>query len=458
MLASAVEHVPTDSIRAYERKLRRHSDRQVAQIAWAIREFGFNNPIIVDEDGVVVAGHGRLLAALELGLETLPVIRLSHLTPERLRAYRIADNRLSDLGELYSDELKLELKELLALDLNLDPEAMGFNTSELDLVLNAPDAAADADGHARPLPRQQPSPAAAMNSNLAYIGWPALMPWTRRLGPGSWATGWLPWCSPIRPTICKSKAASPGSGKVKHREFEYASGEMSEAEFTTFLTRSFERLAAVCGEGALWYVWMDHRHMFEILSAGRSIGMNMFNLAVWDKLSGGMGSYLRSRHELCFIWKQGTAPHVNNNVLGRYGRNRDNVWSHPGLSSFGPSREADLADHPTVKPLALAVEAIKDCTKRGDIVLDAFLGSGTTILAAERTGRICCGAEIDPTFCDVVIRRWEQRTGVAVRHVGSGLTFAELTGKRQAEAAKGNPAPASTPSDGSLDPSDRRAA
>ena len=153
-------------------------------------EFGFNNPIIVDQDEVVAAGHGRLLAALELGLETLPVIRLSHLTPERLRAYRVADNRLSDLGEFDNDELKLKLKELLALDLNLDPEAMGFNTSELDLVLNAPDAAADADDET-PCPKQLPSPAAAMNSNLAYIGWPALMPWTRRPGRGSWATGWL---------------------------------------------------------------------------------------------------------------------------------------------------------------------------------------------------------------------------------------------------------------------------
>ena len=334
---------------------------------------------------------------------------------------------------------------------------MGFNTSELDLVLNAPDAAADADDETPPAQ----ATAITRRGDEFELGVhrmacaDALDPvtWTRLMGDRLAA---MVFTDP--PYNLQVQGCISGLGKVKHREFEYASGEMSEAEFTTFLTKSFERLAAVCGEGALWYVWMDHRHMFEILSAGRSIGMNMFNLAVWDKLSGGMGSYLRSRHELCFIWKQGTAPHVNNNVLGRYGRNRDNVWAHPGLSSFGRSREADLADHPTVKPLALAVEAIKDCTKRGDIVLDAFLGSGTTILAAERTGRICCGAEIDPTFCDVVIRRWEQRTGVPVRHVGSGLTFAELTEKRQAEAAKGNPAPAAAPSDGSLDPSDRRAA
>jgi hypothetical protein len=175
--------------------------------------------------------------------------------------------------------------------------------------------------------------------------------------------------------------------------------------------------------------------MFEIITAGRSAGLTMFNLGVWDKLSGGMGSYLRSRHELCFIWKQGTAPHTNNNALGRYGRNRDNLWAHPGLSSFGRGREADLADHPTVKPLALAIDAIKDCTKRGDIVVDAFLGSGTTILAAERTGRVCYGTEIDPAFCDVILRRWEQRTGVAAIHVASGLTFAELTKTRRAPTA-----------------------
>jgi DNA modification methylase len=371
----------------------------------------------------------------------------------------VADNRLSDVGEFDDDVLKLELNELLACDLDFDPEAIGFNTTELDLVLNAPDKVADPDDE---VPATPASPIARLGDEfdlgthrLACAD--ALDPatWTRLMGD---RRAGMVFTDP--PYNLKVQGCISGLGKAKHREFQYASGEMSEAQFTSFLTTTFDQLASICRDGALWYVWMDHRHMFELITAGRSAGLTMFNLGVWDKLSGGMGSYLRSRHELCFIWKQGTAPHVNNNALGRYGRNRENLWPHPGLSSFGRGREADLADHPTVKPLALAIDAIKDCTRRGDIVVDAFLGSGTTILAAERTGRVCYGTEIDPAFCDVIIRRWQQRTGIPAIHRESGLTFAELATTRRAQtAAQGtSPAPGSGVADDSHDRPERSAA
>jgi DNA modification methylase len=428
--------VPTEQIRAYERKLRRHSDRQVDLIAGSICEFGFNNPIIVDGENVVVAGHGRLLAALELGLASVPVIRLAHLTPERIQAYRIGDNRLADLSSFDDEVLKLELSELIALNPEFDLEIIGFNTAELDIVLSTPDAV-DADDEA-PSPAKMAITRPGDTFNLGQHR----MACANALDGATWAAlmgdarAAMVFTDP--PYNLKVDGCISGGGKTKHREFEFASGEMSEREFTVFLTTTFERLAAVCRDGTLWYVWMDHRHMYELITAGRSAGLAAFNLGVWDKMSGGMGSYLRSRHELCFIWKQGSAPHVNNNALGRYGRNRDNLWPHPGLSSFGRGRAADLADHPTVKPLALAVEAIKDCTHRGDLVIDAFLGSGTTILAAERTGRICYGTEIDPIYCDVIIRRWEERTGIPAVHAETGKTFAELSRERErlgAEAA-----------------------
>ena len=205
-----------------------------------------------------------------------------------------------------------------------------------------------------------------------------------------------------------------GKGKVQHREFEMASGEMSEGEFETFLKTSLGHMAAYSLPGSLHYFFMDWRHMRELLRAGYYTYDELKNICVWVKRNSGMGSHYRSRHELVLLFKLGNAPHINNVELGRFGRNRTNVWEYAGVNSFGKDRDAALAMHPTVKPAAMIKDAIMDSSNRGDITLDPFLGSGTTLIAAEQSGRRGYGMELDPLYVDTAIRRWEALTGQTV--------------------------------------------
>jgi DNA modification methylase len=222
-----------------------------------------------------------------------------------------------------------------------------------------------------------------------------------------------------------------GSGSIRHREFAMASGEMSAADFTDFLTKTLGEGAGRCRDGAISFVSMDWRHMTELLQAGRSAFSELKNLCVWNKTNGGMGSFYRSKHELIFVFKVGTAPHVNNFGLGDTGRYRTNVWDYPGVNSQSASRAGDLEMHPTVKPVALIADAIRDCSKRGGIILDMFGGSGTTLIAAERCGRTARMIEYDPGYCDTIIARYEQRTGKHAHHDTSGLSFEDIAVERQ---------------------------
>ena len=219
-----------------------------------------------------------------------------------------------------------------------------------------------------------------------------------------------------------------GLGAIRHREFAMAAGEMDEAEFTVFLTRALGLLAGHSRDGSLHFICMDWRHMGELLAAGKRSYAELKNLCVWAKDNAGMGSLYRSQHELVFVFKHGRDQHQNHIQLGRYGRNRSNVWSYPGVNTF--SRQGAegnlLALHPTVKPVALVADALRDCSCRGEIVLDSFLGSGTTLIAAERTGRICRGLELDPLYVDTAIRRWQAITGQHARHAQSDQRFDDL--------------------------------
>jgi DNA modification methylase len=237
-----------------------------------------------------------------------------------------------------------------------------------------------------------------------------------------------PYNVPIDGHVC-------GLGRTRHPDFAMASGEMSEAEFTAFLATVLGHAAGHSADGALHFVFMDWRHLTELLTAGRAIYRELKNLCVWVKDNGGMGSLYRSQHELVLVFKNGSAPHVNNVELGRHGRNRSNVWRHPGVNSLHAGRLADLRLHPTVKPVQLVADAILDASKRRAVVLDPFLGSGTTLLAAERTARHACGLELEPRYVDVAIRRWQEHTGRAAVHVESGLTFDELAEHRAAAPA-----------------------
>jgi len=416
----------------YANNARTHSERQIAKIAASIRSFGFVNPILIDASGGVVAGHGRLEAAKRLGMAKVPTIRLDHLSEAERRAYVIADNRLAELAGWDRDLLKIELGDLVEIDLrgelDIDIDVIGFETAEIDILIDGAPEPEIEDPADATLEGAEIGPSVTRPGDLWILAdhrilcADALKPesYARLMGEEQARLVFTdpPYNVPIDGHVC-------GLGGVKHREFAMAAGEMSQREFTAFLETALGELAGACLDGALLYVCMDWRHLHELLTAGRSAGLDLINLCVWNKNNGGMGSLYRSKHELVCVFRSGDARHVNNIELGKHGRYRTNVWDYAGVNTFRKGRMDDLAAHPTVKPTALVADAIKDCSRRGEIVLDAFLGSGTTVLAAEKTARRARAIEIDPQYVDVAIRRWQALTGDAAIHESTGQSFAE---------------------------------
>jgi len=412
---------------------RKHGRAQIRAIARSIEAFGFNAPILVDKNNKIVAGHGRYEAAKLLGLDKVPIVSLSHLTETQARAYLLADNKLTDRSTWDDPKLAIHLKELSDLVLDFDIEATGFEPPEIDLRIQSLDSALeDADDQFE----LATGPAVSRTGDLWLLG-----PHRLYCGSALDATSYDALSNGERAAAAITDAPYnvridghvSGNGRTTHREFAMASGEMSEAEFTDFLHQTFQRISAYCRDGALIYSFMDWRHMAEILAAGRAANLDLLNLCVWAKTNGGMGSLYRSRHELVFVFKSGKDPHTNNVQLGRFGRNRSNLWNAPGANSFARnSPKKQLESHPTVKPIALVADAILDCTQRNDIVLDPYLGSGTTILAAERTGRRCHAIEIDGRYVDTAIKRWERLTKQEAKDI-HGKTFAQTRSDRGAD-------------------------
>jgi DNA modification methylase len=412
---------------------RKHGRAQISAIARSIEAFGFNAPILVDKNNKIVAGHGRYEAAMLLGLERVPVILLDHLTETQAKAYLLSDNKLTDRSTWDDNKLAIQLKELSDLVLDFDIEAIGFEPPEIDLRIQSLDSSLEDADDRFELPT---GPVVSRTGDLWLLG-------SHRLYCGSAldATSYDAMSNGERaaaaitdpPYNVKIDGHVSGNGSTTHREFAMASGEMSEADFTDFLHQTFQRISAYCRDGALIYSFMDWRHMAEILAAGRAATLDLLNLCVWAKTNGGMGSLYRSRHELVFVFKSGKDPHTTNIQLGRFGRNRSNVWHSPGANSFARNTSKKLMDtHPTVKPIALVADAMLDCTKRNDIVIDPYLGSGTTILAAERTGRRCHAIEIDGLYVDTAIKRWEQLTKQEAKDI-HGKTFAQTRFDRGAD-------------------------
>ena len=405
---------------------RTHSDRHISQIARSIEQFGFTNPILTDEAGGIVAGHGRVAAAKKLGIKDVPTICLSDLTETEIRAYVIADNRLAELAGWDDELLAIELQDLSELELDFDLEIIGFDAAEIDVRIASLED--EAEEEATP-PEPEPGPAITQPGDIWIIGRhrlicgdsldPAI--YERLLGDELAQMVFTdpPYNVPIDGHVC-------GAGKVRHREFAMASGEMTPEEFTRFLGTVFENLANASADGSIHFICMDWRHMGEVLNAGSPVYSRLQNLCVWTKTNGGMGSLYRSQHELVFVYKSGEGRHINNVELGRHGRNRTNVWPYAGINSFGANRDEDLAAHPTVKPVQLVADAILDCSSRGAIVLDAFAGSGSTLLAAEKTGRRGYGIELDLHYCDVIVRRLVAATGGKAVHAETGRAFDEV--------------------------------
>ncbi len=428
-----IEHRQVSSLRRYDNNPRKHPEKQLVKLAASIREFGFAAPVLIDEDGTIIAGEARVEAARRVGMDAVPVIVARHWSASQIRAYRLADNRLAELASWDSEALAVELAAIIEFD-EIDIEIVGWETAEIDLVLEG----GKATGHAADPADEQitpPTTPVSRSGDLWQLGPHRLLcgssldndAWVRLLDGETAAMAFTdpPYNVPVSGHVC-------GLGKVSHAEFAMASGEMSRSEFTGFLGTFIGAMMPHLRDGAVLDLCMDWRHMGELLAAIEANDLALLNLCVWNKSNGGMGSLYRSKHELVLIAKKGKAPHTNNVELGKHGRYRTNVWDYAGVNSFGSSRMADLADHPTVKPLALVADAIRDVTRAGEIVLDAFMGSGTTILAAERTRRRGFGLEIEPGYVDVAIRRWQAMSGQCAVLAGSGQSFAEVAEARAA--------------------------
>jgi hypothetical protein len=366
------------------------------------------------------------------------VIALEHLDAAQQRAFQIADNRLTE-NAAWDDRLLAEqLKELSILNLSFDLEATGFDIGEIDLRIESLDKKPQPDDPADQVPVVQKQ-AVSQTGDLWQLGRHRVLCGNAQ-DRSSFAA--LMECKKADlvftdpPFNARIAGHVSGLGAVCHREFPMASGEMTEPEFTRFLAAAFEQLCAFSRPGSVHFICIDWRHLGELLAAGKDIYGALANLCVWVKSNSGMGSLYRSQHELIAVFKNGKAPHRNNVALGRHGRNRTNVWTYPGAAGFGRHAEEGvlLSLHPTVKPVTLVADAILDCSSRGDLVLDAFLGNGTTLIAAERTGRTCCGIELDLLYVDTIIRRWQAYAGEIARHAVSGQSFAALAKERGGQA------------------------
>ena len=426
---------PIASLKPDPKNARIHSEKQLKQIAKSIDAFGFNVPVLIDSQDNIIAGHGRVEAGKRSSIAQVPTIRLEHLTDAQKRAFMLADNRLTENATWNDRLLGEQLKALSEVNLDFSLDATGFEVAEIDLYIEGLSAPKEEEDPADAIPQSSAKPVSRIDdlwlldrhrvlcaSALDESSYQKLLPKKR----ADFVFTDPPYNVPI-------EHHASGKGEVQHKNFVMASGEMSEDEFIAFLTRSCELLARYSCDGSLHFLCMDWRHIRELLAAGTKAYSEFKNLCIWVKDRGGMGSLYRSQHELVFLFKNGTAPHRNNVQLGQFGRTRSNVWQYPSVNSFGRAGEEGnlLALHPTVKPVAMVSDAIFDCSARGDIVLDAFLGSGTTIIAAERTGRICCGLELDPIYVDTAVRRWQNFTRRAAVHAESGLTFSEIEKERE---------------------------
>lgn len=403
-----IEVLPLTALKPWPKNARTHSKKQVRQIADSIKEFGFTNPVLIDDEGTILAGHGRVLAARELNMSGVPCLRLSYMSEDQKRAYVIADNKLALNAGWDEDLLAQEIGALLSSDIDFDLSLTGFTISEVDNLLEGVKPEEDGNPEDNILPAKAPVRCAAgdiwqLGPHRLYCADALDANNVDALMDGAKARMVFtdpPYNVPIDGHVC-------GSGAIKHREFVMASGEMSQSEFTQFLMTAFENLKRSSMDGSIHFICMDWRHITEITAAGDQVYDELKNMIVWAKDNGGMGTFYRSRHELIFAYKHGRQPHINSFELGQHGRYRTNVWEYKGVNTLRPGRMDELALHPTVKPVQMIADAIKDVSARGDIVLDLFGGSGSTLIAAQKTGRRAYLMEYDPAYCDVIISRWE---------------------------------------------------
>jgi DNA modification methylase len=406
---------------------RTHSKKQIRKIADSIKEFGFVTPVLVDMDNVVIAGHGRLEAAKLLDLDAIPTLALGHLSATQVRAYVIADNKLAALAGWDKDLLALEIAELTELDIDLDLTVTGFDVEELELLADAAASKSSIDEPGPVAPDLSASPTTRLGdiwecgNHRLYCGDALDSESFKMLLDKERADMVItdpPYNVPINGHVS-------GLGANSHDEFLMASGEMSKQAFERFLSTMCSQLARFSKSGSLHYIFMDWRSIADLIGAGEQHFTQLLNIIVWAKTNGGMGALYRSQHELAALFKNGTRAHKNNVALGSNGRYRTNVWTYPGMSSFGTDRNEELSTHPTVKNCDMIADAIRDVSDKNDIILDPFGGSGTTLIAAEKTGRRSRLIELDPRYCDCILKRAEG-AGLAPRLLPDKMEFAAV--------------------------------
>ena len=419
----AVTYRAITELKPHAQNARAHTRQQIKLVARSIETYGWTNPILIDGDDNVIAGHARLEAAKFLRMEQVPTISLQHMTAAQKRAYIIADNRMNEVaGSWDRNILALEHQAIRLMDPTFDLSSTGFSLDDVEIMI---------DGLT---PSSEDQPPAPDRSRPAVTRVGDL--WT--LGDHKALCGDALLASSFKALLGDERAqvviADPPynvriNGNVsrsgKHREFIMASGEMSRPEFTAFLATAFGNLIAFSVDGSIHFLFMDWRHVAEMVEATAQYS-EMKNLICWNKQSAGMGTFYRSQHELIWAMKNGTAPHINTFRLGEMGRNRSNIWSYPGLAGWTANRAEELAMHPTPKPVGMIADALKDCSKKGGIVLDCFGGSGTSLMAAEQTKRRARLIELDPAFVDVSIGRWEADTGGKAHLHNDGRTFTQI--------------------------------
>lgn len=430
-----LKELPLQALKPYPNNPRIHSEKQIAALCASICQFGEVAPIIVDEENTILAGHGRYEALKRLNRSTVRVMQISGLKAKQKKAYVLADNKIAEGSSWHEELLALQMVELSANDGGLDGfdiESTGFSTAEIDDLLLLPSTVV-AD-KADLMPEDMAAPQVSRLGDVwLFDGRHSLICWSateektyKRLLNGQLAQMVI--TDPPYNVSIKKHALT--KNKQQHDEFLMASGEMSEAEFTGFLAQSLGFAAANSLDGSIHFVFMDHGHMSELLTAGmKAYHGKPKQVCVWNKTNAGMGSFYRSKHEHIFVYKNGSASHINNFNLGEKGRYRTNVWDYPGVNCSGSGKN-DLDMHPTVKPVAMIADAIRDCSKRDGLILDPFGGSGTTLIAAHKIHRRAALIELDPKYVDVTVSRFRRLYDLPVIHAETGKSYDQIAAER----------------------------
>lgn len=406
------------NLRLKEDDIRKFSKQEISITTKVVDRFGIPSPIIVDNKNEIVLGANLYLAAKNLNAKTVPTVQLKDLSEKEIKMYSVAMNKILTMGEIDLESIKIDIKDwIFDENFTITPEELGLGTIEVDSILFELSGFSASDAEEQNETKAEEAvlsdiPKIVKPGDLIQLGQHRLF-----CGDSMKAESYTKLLGEEKADIIITdppynvKIQGHVTKKKNHPEFAQASGEMKPEDFINFLNTVTKNLKNFSKSGSIHYLFMDWKHLFELQIATKDVYEKLLNICVWDKGKGGMGSFYRSQHEFCLVYQNGTGSHKNNIQLGKNGRNRSNIWQYPGMNS-GTSQAKTLSNlHPTVKPVSMLVDILLDASDFGDIVLDTFGGSGSTLIAAQECGRKARLIEISPDYCDVIIHRWEKMTG-----------------------------------------------